>query len=96
MRHLKFSLCLFAPSKESLDYTALIGAPPQVQPMFVYTSVMGVPPKVQPMFVYTALMDVPPKVQPMFVYTALMGVPPKLIKCSLCLLVKHLPDCKCS
>ena len=48
------------------------------------------------MFVYTALMDVPPKVQPMFVYAALVGVPPKLIKCSLCLLVKHLPDGKCS
>ena len=35
MRHLKCSLCLLTLPKESLGYTALMGAPPKVQPMFV-------------------------------------------------------------
>ena len=33
--HLKCSLCLLALPKESLAYTAPMGVPPKVQPMFV-------------------------------------------------------------
>ena len=35
MCHLKCSLCLLALPKESLGYTAPMGVPPKVQPMFV-------------------------------------------------------------
>ena len=33
--HLKCSLCFLALPKESLDYTAPMGVPPKVQPLFV-------------------------------------------------------------
>ena len=51
---------LLALPGESLGYTALMAAPPKVQPMFVsytlritrgYTALMGAPPKGQPNFV---------------------------------------------
>ena len=53
-------ILLLALPRESQGYTALIGAPPKVQPIFL----LALP---RESLGYTAFMDAPPKVQPVFV-----------------------------